>query len=74
MIVTFQELGITASDYNSHTYAQAFPLIIDKACDYIMYNHFRGRDENECIPDPCGGFVNFILQTVTIDTAIPDLH
>ena len=74
MILTFAELGIEAKAYNGMTYLQAFPLIINTACDYLMWNCFKGRLEDECIPDPMGGFVNFLLQTVELDTAIPSIH
>lgn len=74
MILTFKELGIVARTYNGMTYAQAFPLIINIACDYAMMHHFNWRIEEECIPDPMGGFVNFLLQTIELDTAIPSIH
>lgn len=74
MIVTFKELGSIAPFFNGQTYAQASQEVINIACDYIMHNHFQGRIEEECIPDPNGAFVNFILQTVDIDTAIPTIN
>lgn len=74
MIVTFEELGLKVEDFTGQTYGQASQEIINKTCDYIMYNHFHGRIEEECIPDPNGAFVNFILKTVEIGTAIPTTH
>lgn len=74
MILTFKDVGINCHDFNGRTYAQAAPEIINITCDFLMTFYFYGRIEEECIPDPCGGFVNFILQTIEIDTAIPTLH
>ena len=74
MIVTFEELGVKTKDFTGRTYGQASQEIINTTCDYIMHNHFNGRIEEECIPDPNGAFVNFILELVIIDTAIPTTH
>lgn len=71
--LTFQELGLQFVDFSGLTYAQAHPIIVNHVCDFLMLYYFYGRVEEECIPDPCGAFVNFILQTVEIDTAIPSI-
>ena len=72
MILTFKELGVNPAKYNGMSFSHAHGEIINIACNYAMWHHFKGRCEEECIPDPMGGFVNFILQTVEFDTAIPD--
>ena len=74
MILSFKEVGIDCFDYNGQTYTQAHAEIINKVCDYLMLYYFYGRKEEECIPDPNGAFVNFILRIIVIDTAIPTQH
>lgn len=74
MIITFKELGIKVSDYMGYTFSKAHSEIVHLTCDYLMVHHFADKVEEDCIIDPLGADVNFILQTVDICTVKPTIH
>ena len=74
MILTFKELTLDKNAYNGCTYAECHSAIVNIACDYAMQHFFHDKPEEECIINPANTFVNFILETVELETISPLTH
>lgn len=74
MILTFKELKLNKNDYNGMTYSECHSAIVNVACDYVMQHFFYDKPEEECIINPAHTFVNFILETVELETLNPLAH
>ena len=74
MILTFKELKLYRNDYTFMTYAECHSAIVNVACEYVMQHFFKGMTEEDCIIDPAHAFVNFILETVDLQTISPLAH
>lgn len=75
MILTFQECGIVAADYNGMRPAKASRFVINKVCDFVMARIYPAdANEHEIILNPSDSYVDFTLHTIDIDIQKLPLH
>jgi hypothetical protein len=75
MILTFQECGIVAADYNGMRPGKASRFIINKVYDFVMNRIYPAdADEHEIILNPSNYYVDFTLHIVDINVEKLPLH
>lgn len=74
MILTFQECGIVAADYNGMRPGKASRFIINKVCDFVMNTICPNVDEHDALLYPELSHVDFTMHTITIEVQQHTIH
>lgn len=75
MKLSFTELAIDSREFNGLKYSLAKALIINRACDYIMYYLYPHLDEEDVVPHADLAIVDFVTNIVEIPVSKhPEFH